>query len=127
MAGLTRDAESNRPMRTHVVARKTHKWLGLFIGLQVVIWSLSGLYMTVVSIDIIPGNGLLLRVFTWGRFADGAVGRQDAALCLPEGEKEGGAGMTVKSIWLCKIHKWVGLAIGLQFAIWAEPRWRCCR
>ena len=31
-------------MRTHVIARKTHKWLGLFIGLQVVVWSLSGLY-----------------------------------------------------------------------------------
>ena len=46
-------------MRTHVIARKTHKWLGLFIGLQVVIWSLSGLYMTVVSIDIIHGNQLV--------------------------------------------------------------------
>ena len=29
-------------MRTHVIARKTHKWLGLCIGLQVVVWSLSG-------------------------------------------------------------------------------------
>lgn len=46
-------------MRTHVIARKTHKWLGLFIGLQVVIWSLSGFYMTVVSIDIIHGNNLI--------------------------------------------------------------------
>lgn len=27
--------------------------------------------------------------------------------------------MTIKSIWLRKIHKWVGLAIGLQFLIWA--------
>ena len=27
--------------------------------------------------------------------------------------------MTVKSIWLRKIHKWVGLVIGLQFVIWA--------
>ena len=27
--------------------------------------------------------------------------------------------MTVKSIWLRKIHKWVGLVIGLQFLIWA--------
>ena len=43
-------------MRTHVIARKTHKWLGLFIGLQVVIWSLSGLYMTVVHIDTIHGD-----------------------------------------------------------------------
>lgn len=27
--------------------------------------------------------------------------------------------MIVKSIWLRKIHKWVGLVIGLQFVIWA--------
>ena len=27
--------------------------------------------------------------------------------------------MTIKSIWLRKIHKWVGLVIGLQFLIWA--------
>ena len=46
-------------MRTHVIARKTHKWLGLFVGLQVVIWSLSGLYMTVVHIDTIHGDHLI--------------------------------------------------------------------
>ncbi len=27
--------------------------------------------------------------------------------------------MTIPSIWLRKIHKWVGLVIGLQFLIWA--------
>jgi uncharacterized iron-regulated membrane protein len=46
-------------MRIHVIARKTHKWLGLFIGLQVVIWSLSGLYMTIVHIDTIHGDHLV--------------------------------------------------------------------
>ena len=46
-------------MRTHVVVRKTHKWLSLFIGLQVVIWSLSGLYMTAVHLDIIHGDHLV--------------------------------------------------------------------
>ena len=46
-------------MRTHVVARKTHKWLSLFIGLQVVIWSLSGLYMTAIHLDIIHGDHLI--------------------------------------------------------------------
>jgi len=45
--------------RPHVIARKAHKWLGLFIGVQVVIWSLSGLYMTVVHIDTIRGNHLI--------------------------------------------------------------------
>ena len=46
-------------MRTHVIARTIHKWLGLLIGLQVVIWSLSGLYMTVVHIDTIHGDRLI--------------------------------------------------------------------
>jgi uncharacterized iron-regulated membrane protein len=46
-------------MRLHIAARKTHKWLGLFIGLQVVVWSLSGLYMTVVHIDTIHGDHLI--------------------------------------------------------------------
>ena len=27
--------------------------------------------------------------------------------------------MTIKSIWLRRIHKWVGLVIGLQFLMWA--------
>jgi hypothetical protein len=46
-------------MRLHIAARKTHKWLGLFIGAQVVIWSLSGVYMTVVHIDTIHGDHLI--------------------------------------------------------------------
>jgi hypothetical protein len=46
-------------MRSHVIARKTHKWLGLFLGLQVVVWSLSGLYMTIVHIDTIHGDHLV--------------------------------------------------------------------
>ncbi|MFC7535899.1 PepSY domain-containing protein [Sphingomonas sp. GCM10030256] len=44
------------PLRIPVLARKTHKWLGLFVGLQVVIWSLSGVYMTIVHIDTIHGD-----------------------------------------------------------------------
>ena len=51
--------ELKRLMRLNVIARKAHKWLGLFIGLQVVIWSLSGLYMTVVHIDTIHGDHLI--------------------------------------------------------------------
>lgn len=27
--------------------------------------------------------------------------------------------MTIKSLWLRRIHKWVGLVIGLQFLVWA--------
>ena len=46
-------------IRFPVLARKMHKWLGLCIGLQVVVWSLSGVYMTVVHIDTIHGDHLV--------------------------------------------------------------------
>ncbi len=47
------------PIRLRVAARKTHKWLGLLLGIQVVIWSLSGVYMTAVHIDTIHGDHLV--------------------------------------------------------------------
>lgn len=53
-------------MRTHVIARKTHKWFGLFIGLQVVVWSLSGVYMAVVHIDTIHGDHLVREASSQG-------------------------------------------------------------
>ncbi len=37
----------------------------------------------------------------------------------PEKEKESGWRVFLKSIWLRRIHKWVGLVIGLQFLLWA--------
>ena len=43
-------------MRLPLLARSAHKWLALLVGLQVVIWTLTGLYMTVVHIDIIHGD-----------------------------------------------------------------------
>jgi hypothetical protein len=43
-----------------------------------------------------------------------------ARLRVPETQEEDGPGpMKIKSIWLRTIHKWVGLAIGLQFVLWA--------
>lgn len=43
-------------MRLPMLARFAHKWLALVIGLQVVVWTLTGLYMTVVHIDVIHGD-----------------------------------------------------------------------
>ena len=39
--------------------RKTHRWLALIAGIQVFIWSISGLYMTIVDLDIIHGDHLV--------------------------------------------------------------------
>lgn len=39
-------------------ARKAHKWIGLVIGVQALLWMCSGLYMTSISIEIIHGDHL---------------------------------------------------------------------
>ena len=40
-------------------ARRAHKWIALVVGVQALLWMLSGLYMTVISIDIIHGDHLV--------------------------------------------------------------------
>ena len=39
-----------------ITLRKFHKWLGLAIGLQVVIWVTSGLIISILDHDIVAGN-----------------------------------------------------------------------
>ncbi|HYE48009.1 MAG TPA: hypothetical protein VEB20_00350 [Azospirillaceae bacterium] len=46
-------------MRPAVLARKTHKWLALLIGIQALVWAASGLYMVAVPIGIIHGDHLV--------------------------------------------------------------------
>ena len=42
-----------------IFARSLHKWLALVVGLQVLIWLITGLYMVVVNIDFIHGDSLV--------------------------------------------------------------------
>lgn len=46
-------------MKAVFLFRKYHKWLALIVGLQAVIWGLSGLYMTAIHIDYIHGDHLV--------------------------------------------------------------------
>jgi hypothetical protein len=46
-------------MRWPALARSTHKWLALVLAVQAVFWTLSGVYMTAVHIDIIHGDRLV--------------------------------------------------------------------
>ncbi|QYJ82098.1 peptidase [Shewanella aegiceratis] len=39
--------------------RKSHKWLTLFMGAQLLIWLISGLYMVIMDIDYIHGDHLV--------------------------------------------------------------------
>jgi uncharacterized iron-regulated membrane protein len=46
-------------VRWPLFIRKTHKWLSLVLGIQVVLWTLTGFYMVVVHIDHIRGDHLV--------------------------------------------------------------------
>jgi uncharacterized iron-regulated membrane protein len=46
-------------IRWPLLVRRIHKWLALFVGIQVVIWTLSGMYMVAVHIDYIHGDHLV--------------------------------------------------------------------
>ena len=43
------------------ISRKYHKWLMLFIGVQFVIWSVTGTYMVFLNINYIHGNSLVVN------------------------------------------------------------------
>lgn len=45
--------------KSAAAALRLHKWLGLAIGVQMVFWLASGLYMVVVDIDFIHGDPLV--------------------------------------------------------------------
>lgn len=46
-------------IRWPLVIRRTHKWLALVVGVQALLWTLTGLYMVAVHIDIIHGDHLV--------------------------------------------------------------------
>lgn len=41
------------------LSRTAHKWLALIVGLQLVLWTVSGFYMVVVDLDFIHGDPLV--------------------------------------------------------------------
>ena len=43
------------------ISRKYHRWLMLFLGVQFVIWSVSGAYMVIFDIDYIHGDSLVIN------------------------------------------------------------------
>lgn len=46
-------------IRWPLLVRRTHKWLALFVGIQALIWTVTGFYMVAVHIDIIHGDHLV--------------------------------------------------------------------
>ena len=46
-------------IRWPLLVRRIHKWLALFVGVQVLIWTVTGFYMVTVHIDYIHGDHLV--------------------------------------------------------------------
>ena len=46
-------------VRLPILARRFHKWLALVVGLQALLWTMSGMYMVAVHIDYIHGDHLV--------------------------------------------------------------------
>lgn len=46
-------------MKPVTLVRKIHRWTMLIIGVQAVLWTLGGVYMTVIPLPVIHGNHLL--------------------------------------------------------------------
>ncbi|MCZ8324412.1 MAG: hypothetical protein O9283_04015 [Sphingomonadaceae bacterium] len=47
--------------KIHVAASRIHKWLALLVGLQVMVWMISGLVMSAVPIGVVRGEHLIDR------------------------------------------------------------------
>lgn len=52
--------KNKRPFKLFNLSHKLHKWLMLFIGIQFVIWSVTGAYMVFFDIDYIHGDSLVI-------------------------------------------------------------------
>lgn len=50
-----------KSMQLLKTSRKCHKWLMLFLGIQFLIWSISGAYMVIFDIDYIHGDSLVVN------------------------------------------------------------------
>ena len=46
-------------MKPSLLSRSVHKWLALFVGLQLLVWAVTGFYMVAVDLDFIHGDPLV--------------------------------------------------------------------
>ncbi len=56
--------------QTALKIRKTHRYLGLFIGVQFLMWTISGLYFSWTDIDEIHGDQFRKEAVTFKEFQD---------------------------------------------------------
>ena len=54
-----RTAKSKLNNRSPLLARRLHKWGALVVGVQLLVWTLSGFYMVAIDLDFIHGDHLI--------------------------------------------------------------------
>jgi uncharacterized iron-regulated membrane protein len=51
-------------MKLSRLSRSVHKWLALFVGLQLLVWAITGFYMVAIDLDFIHGDPLVRNLRT---------------------------------------------------------------
>lgn len=51
-------------MKLTLLSRNLHKWLTLFVGVQLLVWAVTGFYMVAVDLDFIHGDPLVRNLRT---------------------------------------------------------------
>ena len=51
-------------LKPNLLSRSAHKWLALFVGVQLLIWAVTGFYMVAVDLDFIHGDSLVRNLRT---------------------------------------------------------------
>jgi uncharacterized iron-regulated membrane protein len=51
--------ETGLRKRLPLLARRLHKWIALVVGVQALVWTLSGFYMVAIDLDFIHGDHLV--------------------------------------------------------------------
>jgi PepSY-associated TM region len=51
-------------LKPTLLSRSLHKWLALFVGLQLLVWAVTGFYMVAIDLDLIHGDPLVRNLRT---------------------------------------------------------------
>jgi hypothetical protein len=51
-------------LKLRLLSRNLHKWLTLFVGVQLLVWAVTGFYMVAVDLDFIHGDSLVRNLRT---------------------------------------------------------------
>ena len=74
-------------IRFPLLARRIHKWLALFVGIQVVIWTVTGFYMVTIHIDYIHGDHFIRTPTTQSFNLDRLIDAPEVVAAHPEAQE----------------------------------------